>query len=88
MVSYFAKNSGPDHFSNVHQILRYLASGQERGIIFGGEPDFHLIGYSDSNWAEDHADEKSTLGFVFILKRSLLIMVPEGSSCSLIINRS
>ena len=67
MVSRFAKNPGPDHFSAVDQILRYLANSQDRGITFGGEPTLHLIGYSDSDWAGDQADRKSTSGFVFTL---------------------
>lgn len=67
MVSRFAKNPGLDHFSAVDQILRYLASSQDRGITFGGEPILHLVGYSDSDWAGDHADRKSTSRFVFTL---------------------
>lgn len=67
MVSRFAKNPGPDHFSAVDQILRYLAGSQDRGIMFGGEPELRLVGYSDSDWAGDHADRKSASGFVFTL---------------------
>ncbi len=67
MVSRFAKNPGPDHFSAVDQILRYLAGSQDRGITFGGEPELRLLGYSDSDWAGDHADRKSTSGSVFTL---------------------
>lgn len=63
MVSCFAKNLGPDHFSAVDQTLRYLADSQDRGIIFGGEPELRLVGYLDSEWAGDHADRKSTSGF-------------------------
>ena len=67
MVSRFTKNPGPDHFSAVDQILRYLAGSQDRGITFGGESELRLVGYSDSDWAGDHADRKSTSGFVFTL---------------------
>ncbi len=67
MVSRFAKNPGPDYFSAVDQILRCLAGSPERDITFGGESELNLIGYSDSDWAGDHADKKSTLGFVFTL---------------------
>ncbi len=67
MVSRFAKNPGPDHFSAVDQILRYLAGSPERRITFAGESELNLIGYSDSDWAGDHADRKSTSGFVLTL---------------------
>ncbi len=69
MVSRFAKNPGPDHFSAMDQILRYLAGSLERGITFGGESELSLIGYSDSDRTGDHADRKSTSGFVFTLNR-------------------
>lgn len=65
MVSRFSKNLGSEHFSTVNQILRYLAVSQDREIIFEREPKLKLVGYSDSNWAKDHANRKSTLGFVF-----------------------
>lgn len=43
MVSYFAKNLGPDYFCAVDQILRYLASSPEKKITFGGKSKFNLI---------------------------------------------
>ena len=67
MVSRFAKNPSSEHFNAIDQILRYLAGSPERGITFGGEKELKLIGYSDSDWAGDHADRKSTSGFIFML---------------------
>ena len=72
MISRFAKNSEPDHFSAVDQILRYLAGSQDRGIAFGGEPELRLVGFSDSEWAGDHADRNSTSRFVFTLNGGLI----------------
>ncbi len=69
MVSRFAKNPGPDYFCTVDRILRYLADSLERNITFQGESELNLIKYSDSDWTGDHADRKSTLGFVFTLNR-------------------
>lgn len=66
-VSRFAKNPSSEHFNAIDQILRYLAGSRERGITFGGEKELKLVGYSDSDWAGDHADRKSTSGFVFML---------------------
>ena len=67
MVSRFAKNPSLGHFNAIDQNLRYLAGSRDRGIIFGGEKELKLVGYSDSDWARDHADRKSTSGFVFML---------------------
>ncbi len=67
MVSRFAKNPSSEHFNAIDQILRYLAGSPDRGITFGGDEELKLIGYSDSDWAGDHADRKSTSGFIFML---------------------
>lgn len=67
MISYFAKNLGPDHFSAIDQILRYLVDRQDRGIIFGGESELCLIGYLDSEKARDHTDKKLISRFVLTL---------------------
>ena len=67
MVSQFAKNTIITHFNTIDQMLRYLAGSPERGITFGGKKKLKLTGYSDSDWAGDHADQKSTSGFIFML---------------------
>ncbi len=67
MVSRFAKNPSLEHFNAIDQILRYLAGSHERRITFGGEKELKLVGYSDSNWAKDHVDQKFTSRFVFML---------------------
>lgn len=47
MISHFAKNPGPDDFSAIDQILRYLAKSPERDFIFGGKFELNLVEYSD-----------------------------------------
>ena len=69
MISYFAKNSGPDYFDAVDQILRYLAGSQNKDITFEKKPEFCLIRYLDFDWAKDHTDRKLILSFVFTLNR-------------------
>ena len=59
MISDFAKNPGPNHFSTIDQILRYLANSPERNITFREEYKLNFIKYSDSDWVEDHIDRKS-----------------------------
>lgn len=49
------------------QILRYLRGTTELGIFYkkGGSTD--LVAYTDSNFASDLDDQRSTVGFVFFL---------------------
>lgn len=56
----------------VDQILRYLFGSPRKDIIFEREFKLNLIGYSNSDWAEDYSNRKSTLRFVFILNRRLI----------------
>ena len=67
MVGQFAKNPSSEHFNAINQILRYFTGSPERGITFRGEKELKLIEYSDSDWARDHADRKSTFEFIFML---------------------
>lgn len=67
IISRFGKNLGPNKFSVVDQILKYLADSPERGIILEGESKLNLVGYLDSDWAGDDSDIKSISGFVFTL---------------------
>lgn len=66
IVSHFAKNLRPDHFSARDQILRYLASSKNKST-FREKPKLCLVGYSDSDWARNHAIKKLVLEFVFTL---------------------
>lgn len=67
LVSRFAKNPSKAHIEAVKMILRYLHTTRTRGITYGGNSDFNITGYSDSDWAGDKDTRKSTSGFVFKL---------------------
>ncbi len=71
VVSRFAKNPSHQHNEVVKTILQYLKATRDTGITYRGEQRGDLIikGYSDSDWAGDHATRKSTSGYIFILNR-------------------
>jgi hypothetical protein len=50
------------HFVAVKQILRYLVLTPTLGLWYPKGPTFELIGYTDSDWAGDRVDRKSTSG--------------------------
>ena len=66
VVSRHAKNPGKTHMEAAKHILRCLSATKDRGITFGGG-DMSVQGYSDSDWAGDREDRKSTSGYVFML---------------------
>ena len=54
------------HWKGVQQVLRYLKSS--RGLTLGYRPDSQqLHGYSDTDFASDSGDRKSTMGYVYML---------------------
>ncbi|PNY09558.1 hypothetical protein L195_g006112, partial [Trifolium pratense] len=57
------------HVMAVKRIMRYLKGTLGLGILYkaGASKDLNLIGWSDSDYAGDLDDRKSTTGFVFML---------------------
>ncbi|KAL6185283.1 hypothetical protein ACLB2K_041417 [Fragaria x ananassa] len=47
----------------VKRILRYLKGTVSRGIAMQKHDHFQIIGYSDSDWAGNALDRKSTTGY-------------------------
>ncbi len=68
VASRFGKNLGHQNTEAVKTILCYLKSSRDRGITYGGQDKLLVEGYSDSDWAKDKDNRKSTSGFIFMLK--------------------
>jgi hypothetical protein len=54
------------HWTGVKRVFRYLNHSQRLGIRYGPKGG-NLIGYSDSDYAADNRDRRSTMGYVYIL---------------------
>ncbi len=69
VVSRFANNPSRQYPEAVNTIIQYFKATRTRGITYGGEKkeDMIIKGYSNSDWAGDHATRKSTSGFIFML---------------------
>ena len=50
------------------RVIRYVIGTADHGLLYKkGEPNSELIGYSDSDFARDVGDRKSTSGHIFFL---------------------
>ena len=55
------------HWKAVKRILRYLAGTSSHGLLLCSSPSYSIIGFSDSDWATDLDDRKSTTGYCIFL---------------------
>jgi hypothetical protein len=54
------------HWKGIQQVFRYLQGSQAVTLRYAGD-NKELLGYSDTDYASDASDRKSTMGYVFIL---------------------
>jgi hypothetical protein len=63
LVSQFMHSPTIFHLGIVKRILRYLKGSIGRGIVLAKNGHTQITGYSDSDWAGNALDRKSTTGF-------------------------
>lgn len=63
IASQFMHAPTSDHLQLVKRILRYLKGSITRGIFMSNNGHFALEGFSDSDWAGNSLDRKSTTGY-------------------------
>ena len=57
-----------EHLNGVKRVIRYVKGTIDYGLLYKkGESNSELIGYSDSDFAGDVGDRKSTSGHIFLL---------------------
>ena len=72
-LSRYMQNYSFGHWQLAKYVLRYLLSTVEHGIIYEGGSKLRLIGYSDSDYANDRDERKSVTGYVFLLARAAIV---------------
>jgi hypothetical protein len=60
------------HWKAAKSILRYLRGTTNLGLRYLAGTDVTLTGYTDSDYAADKIERKSTSGFAFLLNQSLI----------------
>ena len=65
----FCASPTKEHWTAVKRILRYLNGTQQFGLLYKANTssESEITGFSDSDWAGDEGDRKSTSGYVFLL---------------------
>ena len=80
MVSRYQSNPGPAHWKGVKRILRYLRETIDHALCYHGR-DLRLMCYSNTDWASDKDECKSTLSYAFILRGGVVSWCSKKQSC-------
>eukprot|EP00253_Pinus_taeda_P029202 PITA_29202 len=67
LVARFLQNPSESHWKAAKRILRYVRGTIQFGIHYSAKATPLLVGFTDSDWAGDPDDRKSTAGYVFPL---------------------
>jgi hypothetical protein len=71
-MSRYQSNYGEAHWTIVKNILKYLRIIKEALLVFEGEEELVVMGYSDASLQTYVNDSKSQSGFVFCLNGVVL----------------
>ena len=67
-LAQFSASPTDEHWTAVKRVLRYVAGSLNLRIEYNGNSaNKEVVGYSDSDWAGDKSDRKSTNGYVFTM---------------------
>lgn len=72
VVSRFMSQPGKKHWQAVKRIFRYLKGTSDVGLIYRGDIQCLVTGYSDSDYAGDVDSRRSMTGYVFTLGGSVV----------------
>ena len=81
MCARFQAAPKESHHQAVKRILRYLAHTPSLGLWYPKGTQLDLVGYSDSDYAGDRVDRKSTSGTCHFLGRSLVCWSSKKQNC-------
>ena len=66
-TSRYQANPGESHWTTVKSILKYLRRTKDMFLVYGGEDELVVKGYTDASFQTDRDDLRSQSGYVFIL---------------------
>ncbi|GKG26388.1 hypothetical protein Tco_0399534, partial [Tanacetum coccineum] len=66
-----ALECGETHWNAAKRIFRYLKGTSDVGLIYGGDREYIVAGYSDSDYATDLDARRSLTGYVFTIGNSV-----------------
>ena len=56
-----------EHLQCAQHVLRYVSGTKDRGLLYQTGTTAQLVGYTNSDWADNATDRRSTSGYTFSL---------------------
>ena len=72
VLSQFVSAPRSTHYAALLRVLRYFRGSLTRSLFFSASSSLELQAYSDTDWAGDSSDRRSTTGFCIFLGDSLV----------------
>ncbi|KAK9018613.1 hypothetical protein V6N11_001583 [Hibiscus sabdariffa] len=69
MTSRYQVNPDEGHWTAVKNILKYLRRTKDVFLVYGGEEEFRIKGYTNESFQTDKDDSRSQSDFVFCLNK-------------------
>jgi hypothetical protein len=67
LISRYMEHPTEMHLQAAKRVLRYVKGTSSLGVFYKKEGNQELLGYTDSDYAGDQNDRKSTSGYVFLM---------------------
>ncbi|KAH9671204.1 hypothetical protein KPL70_017270 [Citrus sinensis] len=80
MVSRYQSNPGPEHWTAVKHIMKYLKRTKNYMLVYSGD-ELIPVGYTDYDFMSDKDSRKSTSGYVFTLGSGVISWRSVKKSC-------
>ena len=89
VCSRYLSNPKVSHWNAVKRIIKYVGGTCDYGLFYSKESNLSLVGSSDSDWAANADDRKSTTGECFYIGANLVTwMSKKQNSISLSITKA
>ena len=67
MTSRYQSNPGEAHWGAAKNILKYLKRTKEKFLVYGGQDELTVTGFTDASFQTDRDDFRSQSGYIFCL---------------------
>ncbi|GKC22274.1 hypothetical protein Tco_1024424, partial [Tanacetum coccineum] len=72
VVSRYMARPGKEHWNAAKHIFRHLKGTSDVGLIYGGEHEYLVAGYSNSDYIKDLDARRSLTSYIFTIGNSVV----------------